>query len=157
MRSERSVPPLADRQRAFSEALLDRDRPVPPGPVGPDGEPSPRRFGVYRNNVVASLAAALKDTFPAICRIVGEEFFGAMARSYVLQAPPASPILLDYGDSFPDFIAGFEPAATLPYLADVARIERAWNEAYHAAEAAPLDPTAFAAVPPDQVAHNRPA
>src|SRR5439155_8010965 len=98
---------------------------------------------------------ALKDAFPAVGRIVGEDFFRAMARTYVLQALPASPILLDYGGSFPDFIAGFEPAATLPYLADVARTERAWNEAYHAAEAAPLDPSAFAAIPPDQVAHIR--
>src|SRR3546814_5903028 len=67
-------------------------------------------------------------------RIVGDEIFRAMARVYVASAPPHSPIMLDYGASFPDFIERFEPATTLPYLADVARIERAWIEAYHAAE-----------------------
>jgi hypothetical protein len=48
-----------------------------------------------------------------------------MARSYVALAPPSSPIMLDYGAGFPDFIGAFEPAKCLPYLQDVARIERA--------------------------------
>jgi hypothetical protein len=142
----------ADQQRDFSAALLDRRLPVPPGLVGPDGEPSARRFAVYRNNVVAGLTEALKDAFPAVCRIVGDEFFQAMARIYALSEPPASPILLDYGAGFADFIAGFEPASTLPYLPDVARIERAWTEAYHAREALPLHASDFAAIDPDRLA-----
>jgi hypothetical protein len=146
------VPPLADRQRGFSAALLDRAAPIPQGLVGPDGAPSERRFGIYRNNIVASLTEALKEGFPAVCRIVGEEFFTAMARIYVLRSPPASPILLDYGASFPDFIADFEPAATLPYLPDIAHIERAWTEAYHAAEATPLDPSTFSEIPAEKLA-----
>jgi hypothetical protein len=142
----------ADRQREFAAALLDPALPVPSGLVGPDGEASPRRFSVYQNNVVVSLIGALEANFPAVCRIVGEEFFRAMARAYVIAEPPVSPILLDYGAGFPNFIAGFEPAATLPYLPDVARIERAWTEAYHAREAAALEPAALAAVPPDRAA-----
>ena len=146
------MPWWADRQREFSAALLDRTLPMPPGLVGPDGEPSARRFAVYRNNFVAGLTVALKDAFPAICRIVGDEFFQAMTQGYVVSEPPASPILLDYGTGFPDFIAGFEPAATLPYLPDVARIERAWTEAYHAREALPLQASDFAAIDPDRLA-----
>ena len=61
-----------------------------------------------------------------------------MARAYALAEPPRSPVLMDYGAGFADFIAGFAPAASLPYLPDVARIERAWREAYHAADAEPL-------------------
>ena len=38
------------------------------------------------------------------------------------------------------------PVADLPYLGDVARLELAWREAYHAAEAVPLDPARLAAV-----------
>jgi hypothetical protein len=135
----------AERQHGFAAALLDAGLPAPPGLVGPDGEPSPRRFAVYRNNVVAGLADVLKEAFPAVCRVVGIEFFRAMARDYVVLEPPSSPILLDYGAGFPDFIGAFEPAASLPYLRDVARIERAWTEAYHAPEAAPVDPAVFMA------------
>lgn len=139
---------LTERQREFAEAVLDPERAVPCGLVGPDGAPSARRFSVYRNNVVAGLVDALQAAFPAVSRIVGQDFFRAMARIYVAREPSDSPIMLGYGRGFPDFIGDFEPAASLPYLADVARIERAWSEAYHAAEAEPLNPAALAAIAP---------
>lgn len=142
---------LAERQRAFAAALLDPALATPAGVVGPDGNPSARRFGVYRNNVVVGLSQTLKDAFPAVHRIVGAEFFEAMARTYVVTDPPRSPMLFDYGGGFPAFIGGFGPAAVLPYLPDVARLERAWVEAYHEAEASPIDPSVFAAVTPEQV------
>jgi putative DNA-binding protein len=137
---------LAERQHGFATALLDPALPMPDGLVGPDGEPGPKRFAVYRNNVVVGLTETLKDAFPAVHRIVGADFFRAMARAYVMVEPPHSPILIEYGAGFPDFIRRFEPAAVLPYLADVARIERAWTEAYHAPEAPPIDPSVFTAI-----------
>lgn len=146
------MPRLADRQREFSAALLDSALPMPPGLVGPDGEASSKRFAVYRNNVVVGLTEALQANFPAVRRIVGDEFFRAMARAYVTSQRRTSPILLDYGAEFPDFIAVFEPAAALPYLPDVARIERAWTEAYHAPEARPIEPSAFAGIAADRLA-----
>jgi hypothetical protein len=149
------VPRLADRQRAISAAVLDHRQSAPPGLVGPDGEPSARRFGVYRNNIAASLVEALADMFPAVSRIVGDEFFRAMAREYALQTPPSTPILLAYGATFPDFITSFAPAKSVPYLADVARIERAWIEAYHAADASPIPPSAFAEIASDRAAEFR--
>src|SRR3546814_15291880 len=81
----------------------------------------------------------------------GYGVFGARGRVYGARAPPHSHIMLDYGASFPDFSERFEPATTLPYLADVARIERAWIEAYHAAEAPALDPAALARFTPDEL------
>lgn len=137
---------LAERQRDFGAALLDPTRSVPSGLVGPDGEPSARRFSVYRNNVVAGLIETLTAAFPAVHRIVGTEFFRVMAATYAVAEPPRSPILLDYGAGFADFIAGFEPASTLPYLPDVARIERAWTEAYHAPDASSLEAADLRAV-----------
>ena len=145
----RIVPRLAERQHGFARALLDPERPLPPGLVGPDGEPSERRFAVYRNNVVSGLIDTLQAAFPAVCRIVGPEFFRAMARVYVAREPPDSPILLGYGAGFPDFIGTFEPAATLPYLSDVARIEHAWADVYHAADVSPLDLSVLAQIAPD--------
>ena len=142
---------LAERQRDFAASVLDPAFPMPDGLVGPDGEPDPKRFAVYRNNVVVGLIEALEHAFPAVHRIVGADFFRAMARAYVMVQPPRSPIMLDFGAGFPDFIRSFEPAARLPYLEDVARIERAWTEAYHAPEASPIDPGAFSAVAPDRL------
>lgn len=141
----------ADRQREFAIALLDPERPPPSGIVGPDGDLCPKRFAVYRNNVVVGLAEILKAAYPAVRRLVGEEFFDAMAGIYVRAEPPLSPILLDYGGTFPAFIETFPPAASVPYLADVARIEWAWVFAYHAAEACPLGADSFANIPADEL------
>jgi hypothetical protein len=149
------VPGLPERQRDFAAALLDPGRPPPEGLVGPDGEASARRFAVYRNNVVTGLIEALGAAFPAVRRIVGDEFFRAMARAYVVADPPRSPIVLAYGAGFADYIGAFEPAAPLPYLRDVARIERAWTESYHAPEASPLDPSALGSIEPDRLPEAR--
>ncbi len=124
-------------QAQFAAALLDAERPPPAGLIARDtGE----RFAVYRNNVVSGLIRALASGFPATEAIVGTEFFVAMAAIYVRVSPPASPVLLDYGATLPEFIAGFEPVAELPYLADVARLELGYTRAFHAADAAPLPP-----------------
>jgi Putative DNA-binding domain len=146
---------LRSRQAEFADAILDRDPSTPSGLIGPDGRPSARRFGVYRNNVVLGLCETLAAAFPAVRRLVGEAFFTAMAKAYVMREPPQSPILLAYGGSFPNFIETFEPAAGLPYLADVARIERGWVEAYHAEEAEPLTPAAFAGLAAEALAQAR--
>jgi len=82
-------------------------------------------------------------TLPVVEKIVGEEFFVAMARVFVTEQPPRSPVLATFGDSFPAFVAAFEPARELPYLADVAQLEAARTRAYHAADATPVDASRF--------------
>jgi hypothetical protein len=141
---------LAEQQRSFAAALLDPALPAPAGLVGPDGKPSSRRFAVYRNNVIVGLTQTLKDAYPAVHRIVGSGFFHALARAYVVGDLPRSPMLFDYGAGLPDFIDRFEPASVLPYLADAARIERAWTEAYHSAEASPIGLSTFAEIASDR-------
>ncbi|WP_141701617.1 DNA-binding domain-containing protein, partial [Methyloceanibacter marginalis] len=87
--------------------------------MGRRGKSPSRRFAVYRNNVYASLIDVLGSRFPVSARLVGEEFFRAMARIYVAQTPPASPVLLHYGAEFADFVGTFPPASAVPYLACV--------------------------------------
>lgn len=146
---------FANLQRSFAQALLDADCPLP-GAVNAHTARTPqKRFAVYRNNVVAGLIAALRTQFPATERIVGDDFFAAMARVYVVTQPPRSPILVTYGEGFPDFIAAFAPAAELPYLADVARLEVARTRAYHAADAAPFDPATWQTLDPGALPGRR--
>lgn len=144
--------PLAELQRHFAEALLDPRRPEPSECIDPDGRPDALRFAVYRNNVASSLIEALEAAYPAVRRLVGKEFFRATARQYVLQDPPRSPIMLRYGGGFADFLERLASLSDHPYLADVARIERAWLEAYHAAEAEPLEPVALAGIATQPIA-----
>jgi len=127
-----------DPQGAFTRAVLDASAAVPAPLVRKAGGTPSRRFGVYRNNVYVSLIDALANRFPLAARLVGDEFFRAMARVYVEKDPPRSPVLLFYGEGFPGFVAEFPPAAPVYNLADVMRLEWAWHAAYHAADAEPL-------------------
>lgn len=133
-----------DFHAAFAAALRDPGRAAPPGLCCPDGSDPARRFRVYRNNHYAALIGALADGYPSVQRLVGEEFFRALAAAYARQHAPRSPVMHEYGGEFPDFIAGFPPAAALPYLADVARVDWAWLRAYHAADRQALPATELA-------------
>lgn len=141
--------------RAFRTAVLDPGAPAPAGLHGCAGSPAGRRFDVYRNNVVHSLTTALAEIFPAVERLVGAANFGVLARAFVRAHPPRSPLLFAYGEAFADFLARYEPVRALVYLPDVARIERAWLDAYHAADAEPLPGAALAALAPDRLAVSR--
>jgi len=135
----------------FVPGLLDPARTTPALVAGPNGKGADKRFNVYRNNVTASLIDALAAVFPATMRITGETFFRAMARFHIRETPPTSPLLFEYGRDFPDFVERYEHAQSTPWLADVSRIERAWLDAYHAADVAVLQPGVLASIPPERL------
>ncbi|GKX35035.1 MAG: DUF2063 domain-containing protein [Rhizobiaceae bacterium MnEN-MB40S] len=137
--------------REFTTALSDPDTPAPKGIKGPDRKKSAKRFDIYRNNVVVGLIDALGEIFPAVARLVGEQFFRDMARLYIRANPPNSPLLFRYGRSMPDFLATFEPVAHLAYLPDVARIELAWLDAFHAADTSCFSAADLGAVPESEL------
>lgn len=125
-------------QAAFSAALLDGRLPCPDGLCSANGADPASRFAVYRNNVQGSLINALADSYPVVMQLVGEEFFRAMAAVFIVDHLPRSPVMSRYGEAFAAFIDTFAPAASVPYLADVARLEHLRTCAYHAADVEPL-------------------
>jgi hypothetical protein len=135
------------RQDSFALAVMDPRRSVPPFLVTGCEADRTRSFNVYRNNRAASLIEALRSTYPAVLILVGEEFFTFAARAFISHFPPRSPVLLTYGAEFGDFLQGFEPASSLPYLPDIARFEWLRVGAYHAKDAAPLCIGALADLP----------
>lgn len=142
MSAQASSDPVATRSAdlgAFAAALLDASKPVPQGLCAWNGSDPAARFAVYRNNVVHSLATVLADTFPVVRELVGDAFFGAMARLFIVDHAPASPLMHRYGAEFPAWLATFEPAAGLPFLPDLARLELARLAAFHAADTPAAD------------------
>ena len=131
-------------QQEFFDGLFDPALPPPAGLAIWNGSDPAVRFAVHRNNVVASLIDALADTYPVTQELVGEEFFRAMARIFIGVEPPRSRVLAFYGASLPAFIEHFPAAATVPYLADVARLEMLRVCAFHAADAAQIPADAIA-------------
>lgn len=138
-------------QARFAAAIYGE----PAGAMGAADErglPLEKRMDVYRNNVFASLVDALASAFPVVEKLVGSDFFRAMAREFLRDHMPRSRTLIGFGEELPDFLAQFPPVGTLPYLADVARLELAWLRAYHAPNVAALGPADFSALPEDRVA-----
>lgn len=125
----------------FAEAIWATDRDVPMGVL------PAANFAVYRNNVYAGLIKTLEARFPVVQRLVGDDFFAQSARIFVEKHPPQSPVLLDYGAAFPDFLTGFGPAQALPYLAPVAELEWQHHVALHGPDATPLDTAALGKLP----------
>ena len=118
---------------AFAAALAEPSAAPPPMTRGRLGVPDQRRFSVYRNNVAVGLIGALEARYPAARRIAGDDAFRALARAFIRAGKPRSPVMIAYGDDFPEFLAGCDGVA--PSLADVVRLENAWVEAYHAEDA----------------------
>ncbi|WLH36917.1 DNA-binding domain-containing protein [Pseudomonas sp. FP2196] len=141
-------------QADFTAALLNVQLTCPEGLCSANGADPASRFSVYRNNVQSSLINALRDSYPVVAQLVGEDFFRAMAAVFAQHQPPQSPLMSRYGEGFADFIAVFEPASSVPYLADVARLEQLRTLAYHAADASPIRSEQLAAALNDPQALN---
>jgi hypothetical protein len=110
-----------------------------------------RRLQVYRNNTFSNLTGALRAVYPVIDRLVGEAFFDEAARQYIPKQPSLSGNLHDFGATFAAFLGDYAHAQSLPYLADVARLEWAYHRAFHAVDHAPLDLQALSQVSRDKL------
>jgi hypothetical protein len=126
------MPALLELQRAMRRDLLAQTH-------YSDDPRHEEVFAIYRNTVTSTLVNALRLAYPAVLRLVGAEFFEGATREFIRTHAPRSACLNDYGQPLADFLGQFGPAATLPYLADVARLEWAVNCALHAEDAVALD------------------
>ncbi|MBI1200662.1 MAG: DUF2063 domain-containing protein [Phenylobacterium sp.] len=106
---------------------------------------------VYRNTIAKGCADALTAQFPTVEKLVGEAWLAAAAIAFAKDHPPRQASLLTYGQEFPDWLAAFPPAADLPHLPAIARLDLMWTDAHLAADAEPLPAGAFAALGPDDL------
>ncbi len=139
---------LDNFQLETARALNDPGQQSPQAVVGRKADGSSRRFNIYRNNRAGSLIAALQDTYPVLCRLLGSDFFNAAARQFIDQHPPSGPILSEYGSGFGRFVQQFPNTANYPYLADVAELEWQRLQSYHAANELTLTAENLQAIDP---------
>lgn len=143
------MPTLRELQQAMRSSLLQGHDGTMAAFIAADGFSPAARLGIYRNTFIGSLTGALRLSYPAVHRLVGAEFFDAAAQLFIVERPPSGAYLDEYGAGFADFLGRFTPAASLPYLADVARLEWQVNRALHAPDADSLDVLRLDAVAED--------
>lgn len=109
-------------------------------------------FAVYRNTVRKACIDALQANYPTVCALVGEPWFRAAADRFVRDLPPHDGRLMAYGEGFAAFLHRFGPAAGLPYLPGVARLDRCWTESHLATDAPVPDAGWLARQAPEDLA-----
>ena len=149
---------LSQFQDSFTQTLLAVAADPGPGMAALACQPG---FAVYRNTVLKGCIDALQANYPSVNRLVGNNWFRTAAAIFVRTSLPHDARMMQYGEDFADFLAHFEPAAALPYLSDVARLDRLWIAAHAAVDQPPLDPATIACLAPEQLAdivlHPHPA
>ncbi|OUS38752.1 DUF2063 domain-containing protein [Rhodobacterales bacterium 56_14_T64] len=136
-------------QSQFTRAMMDASQPVPDGLSDAQNRPAGSRFNVYRNNIAVSLTDAMHAAFPVIAKLLGKENMDGLSGLYLRAHPPSSPVMMFYGEHFPEFLSGMKQLNHLGYLADVAHLELALRRAYHAADTSPIAADALANIAPE--------
>jgi hypothetical protein len=128
---------LSDLQARFSAAILTGDKRLAASLVRDDEVGAAERIQIYRNHYMITLSDALAATFPVVRQLVGEACFRFLARGFVSQHSPSEPCLFAYGAKLPAFLAHHPTLQGFPYIADVAKLEWAMNQAAHALDERP--------------------
>jgi Putative DNA-binding domain len=143
------MPALRELQQAFGASLRSEDDDVIYRHIIDGGFTAAERLRIYGNTCRSTLTETLRMTYPAVERLVGNEFFDMAAQQFIRAHPARTGYLNAYGDGFAGFLAALGPASAVPYLADVARLEWALNVAANAVDAPALAPDALAALDPE--------
>lgn len=131
-------PDLADLQRCFAAQLLQKTLSADFSAMLRNPE-SVQRFSYYRGNQLANWSAALRNAYPVLLQLVGDDFFEQMAYHYGLNTPSETSDLNRFGDRLPDFLRQSDFVKDYLYFPDIAGLEWALHRAYYAADASLLE------------------
>jgi hypothetical protein len=145
---------LPDIQEAFQRFLLAGDSEINACVVGTERVPVETRLGIYGDGYRSRLIEALETSFPVLANLLGDDF-QTLAAQYVNAYESTFFSIRYYGDQLADFLAGDAEYSKAPLLAELARWEWAMAAAFDAADAEPIDISAFAQLAPEDWAELR--
>ncbi|MDO6691988.1 DNA-binding domain-containing protein [Aliiglaciecola sp. 3_MG-2023] len=116
-----------------------------------DNSQNQPRLAVYRNTFISSCIDALQRKYPSSEKLLGEDFFKTLAREFCILTPPTTPVLGEYGETFPEYLREIlvQHHPELEYTWDICKLDRAWHQAYFADEKSPLSQTDIEALVDD--------
>lgn len=146
---------LADIQEAFQRFLLAADSEIESHVVGTERVSVETRLGIYGDGYRSRLIEVLESSYPVLANLLGEADFQTLGTKYVASHESTFFSIRYYGHELADFLAADAQYSKAPLLAELARWEWAMAAAFDAADAKPIDSSAFAQVPPEDWAEMR--
>jgi len=134
---------LQNLQHEFAEAVLSDDTHL--SFILPA-----QNIRIYQNQALSQLIECLRNTYPLIVKLVGDDFFRVTAKAYIKQYHSRSGDLNEYGAYFSHFLAGYQAVKDLIYLAEVAQFEWTCHLLSTAGTHGPFDPHLLKNVSPEQ-------
>lgn len=144
------MPTLREMQAAMLSSLVHQDSVAVAAMLA--DRINPDRLDIYRNTFLFGLTKALQLGFPVVRKLVGNDFFEGAAQIFIADHLPRAAWLDQYGGEFPEFLQSFSPAASIPYLSEVAELEWAVTCALHAPDTVPLDVAELSAIEAEEQA-----
>jgi hypothetical protein len=143
-------------QRRFQAAVLAARPGDATAIAGPALDDAEARLAIYANAYRLRLVAALREDYPKMNALIGEEAFDALARAYIARHPSRHPNIRWAGVHLPAFLGEEAPYQSEPVLAELAAFEQALRDAFDADDAAVLTVCTVAAIPPERWVSMRP-
>jgi hypothetical protein len=107
------------------------------------------RVDIYANMYFYRIRDALKEDFPATLAVLGDDNFHNLVTGYLLEYPPTEPSISHCGRYLAYYLRDHPLRKAAPFVADLAKLERAVVEVFTGPDEAVLDPDALRAIPPE--------
>ncbi len=118
--------------------------------LNPQGTATGReRMHVYAGGYIARIHESLTETYESVKHVLGEAAFLALAEGYAAAHPSHSYNLSEAGRELAGYLQDTDWAQKLPFLPDLAELERRIAESFHAFSEKPFDPSFLAALDED--------
>jgi hypothetical protein len=115
--------------------------------LGDDRLSSEARVDIYANMYFYRILDALKEDFPATLAVLGDENFHNLVTGYILEYPPTDPSITHSGGHLAAYLRDHPMRERAPFIADLAKLERATVEVFLGPDAPVLQPDALRTVP----------
>jgi len=107
------------------------------------------RVDIYANMYFYRILDALKEDFPATLAVLGADNFHNLVTGYLLEHPPTQPSISHCGSHLAAYLRDHPLRERAPFVADLARLERASAEVFQGPDAAALEPNSLRAIAPE--------
>jgi hypothetical protein len=117
--------------------------------LGDDRLSAEARVDIYANMYFYRIRDALKEDFPATLAVLGDDNFHNLVTGYLLEYPPTEPSISECGRYLAEYLRDHPLREGAPFVADLAKLERAIVEVFVGLDSDAVDPESLRATPPE--------